>query len=262
MTKVVSLNGPPVVGDPIVDEALVLIDAETSDNIKRGVDADHPSQPWLAELSMIFVVGAAGEWKSIGGYHAFIRPNAFWHMSEEATRVNGITDELLHQQGVPVTDVLDRWGKALQGGFLPCAFNYGFDGKIMRGAMRRAGRKDYRETPYVDTMLDAHPHVRATTDKGKIKFPNLLEACIHYGVPTAPGSGPYKAVRDNNMQLALLLAMIKRGHSPRIRNYRSEEPYFEPASACRIAPPVSDFRPKDPRSLADLPPHRQPTKKV
>jgi DNA polymerase III epsilon subunit-like protein len=264
MIKVVSTNGVPVIGDMIVNEALVFIDTETSDNIKHGITADHPSQPWLAEIAMRFLVLANEKWTIVGGYHAFVRPNAFWKMSPEATRINGITDEFLHR-GIPVSNVLERWENVLQGGFIPAAFNFGFDGKIMRGAMRRSGRPDYRATPYVDTMLDANAHIKAKTPKGRPKFPTLNEACRFYSLPLVTGFGtPNKAIRDVDALVAIFLAMVDKGHPWTRREYiNPAKPQPNPTeNPTRRAPSdKADYRPPHPRQITDMPAHRQPTKR-
>ncbi len=73
-----------------------------------------------------------------------------WDMSAKAGAVNGLTTEMLLAGGNPVSQVLDFYEACIRDGYHMAAYNAQFDGKMMRGEYRRAGRDDLFEiTPFV-----------------------------------------------------------------------------------------------------------------
>lgn len=247
-----------------MSDQIVFIDAETNDMIHDwSLPADHPRSPWLAELSMIFLLRTKIGWiECLPPFHAYFKPNSAWKMQIGAIEINGLTDAFLYQHGEPVElNALPRWKIALNDGFVPCAFNWNFDGKIMRGAMRRAGRLPY-EGNYHDTMLDANKPVSARRGDGKRKWPTLIEACTYFGVPVATGEGPGKSVRDNTMQVALFREMEKRGIEIPLRPINKSAPKSKSAPQLPLFDgPDKEYKPPNPRSLAGMPAHRQPFKR-
>lgn len=118
-----------------------VIDTETNalPDLKRSADAE--GQPRLAQLSMILL-------DTFGQVHGeqnfYIKPDG-WSMSPETTAINGLTDEFLHDHGVPVVEALGAYSTAIMEGRFIIAFNAQFDCKIMRGELRRAGIPDLFE---------------------------------------------------------------------------------------------------------------------
>lgn len=77
------------------------------------------------------------------GWSAYVRDNC-----AEAFKINGLSLEILEEQGKPVHDVLDRYASMVARCDGITAFNVAFDQKIIRRERRFIGRPDgYGERP-------------------------------------------------------------------------------------------------------------------
>lgn len=158
----------------------IILDTETSGLFDFSKPADAEGQPRLASLGM-FIVDEAR--RIIGAESWYVYPDG-WSMSEEAGRVNGLTDEFLMEHGEPVELVLSRYAELVDAGDIIAAFNVSYDTKVMRGELRRAGMDDRFE----DTMTCCL--MKPCTDICKIprsgsrgyKWPTLDEACKSLGI--------------------------------------------------------------------------------
>lgn len=184
--------------DPIEDEKAaeaaartagwpwIIFDCETTGLPLRGKQADgspfpadHPGQPRLAALTMIWATPTLAITKE---RHWFIRPDG-WKMEPGATYVNKLTDKFLAEHGVPVDEPLEVYAKAIEEGHIFGAYNVVFDAKIMRGELRRAGLSDGREkTPVICAMVKSAGVVKAKKANGQPKMPKLSETCSHFKI--------------------------------------------------------------------------------
>ena len=146
----------------------------------KGVPAVHPSQPHLAALSLIRCTpGFAITREQL----LYVKPEG-WTMQAEATETNGLTDAFLQQHGMPIAQVLDQYEQVIRERRALIAHNAGFDLRIMRAELRRAGRDDrFATTPHVCTMQAAFGVVKAKTPEGKPKPPRLEETMSHLKIP-------------------------------------------------------------------------------
>lgn len=117
-----------------------------------------------------------------------------WKMSPGATKVNGITDEMLAAEGLPVVEVLRIYAEFIDQGWIVVAHNAQFDAKVMRGELRRAGMDDrFMATRVICTQKAAQAVIKeAPTNKmmaagyKTYKAPKLTEAYEYfYGEPFA-----------------------------------------------------------------------------
>lgn len=122
----------------------VVIDTESSDLFSKDpltgkfLPADHPDQAHLASFCAI----ATHPNLEIQEVHNIpIKPDG-WVMSEGATRVNGLTTDWLLANGEPLERAVDLYVNYIAAGRIVIGYNVWFDLKLMRGAMRRAGRSD------------------------------------------------------------------------------------------------------------------------
>lgn len=117
-----------------------------------------------------------------------------WNMHPEATAVNGITDAFLDKHGIPIEEVLDQYEAVIREGRALIGHNVGFDLRMMRGELRRAGRDDrFDTTLHVCTMQMSFGVVRAKTAEGKAKPATLEELMRHLKIPQ---HGPHTAAGD------------------------------------------------------------------
>jgi DNA polymerase III subunit epsilon len=156
----------------------MVLDTETSGLFNFKLPADDPSQPRLATAAIILLDDLEAEAREFG---FMVKPDG-WEMSEGATAVNGLTTEMLLAGGRPVAEVLDFYEGCVRDGYHMAAFNAQFDGKMMRGEFRRAGRDDlFTITPNVCLMraMTDVCQLPAANGRGGFKFPKLVEACSH-----------------------------------------------------------------------------------
>lgn len=162
-------------------EPSLVFDTETNGLFDFSKPADDPSQPRLASVGFIEVDEGL---RVTGERSHLIKPDG-WVMGEEAGRVNGLTMERLHDEGIPVAEVLDYYETMIRAGRVAVAFNAQWDCKMMRAELRRAGRDDLfqitRNICVMRPMTDICQLMPAGGRAG-YKFPKLSEALEHIGV--------------------------------------------------------------------------------
>lgn len=190
-----------------------VIDTETSGLFDFSKPADADGQPRLASLAMVFLDEELAE---TGRVHILVKPDG-WEMSEAVSAINGLTTEILNEQGFPVADAIKAYADVIDEGHVIVAFNAQYDTKIMRGEMRRAGVDDrFERTPNICAMraLVDVCQVPKKTGKG-FKFPKLSEACAHFEIIN---EGEHSAAGDADACVALLrkLHELKRLPEPAV----------------------------------------------
>lgn len=154
---------------------IAVIDTETSGLFDFAKPADAEGQPRLANLAVIML---DDELRVMAEHDFYVQPVG-WQMTEEATKVNGLTTEFLLTNGEPVRTIQRRYSTLVEEGFVIAAFNAQFDTKVMRGELRRAQMPDlFEQTPNI-CLMRAMTNVCRIPKKsgGGYKFPKLSEAC-------------------------------------------------------------------------------------
>lgn len=189
----------------------LLIDTETSGLFDFSKPADADGQPRLAELAMILIDptdrGGAME------HNFLIRPEG-WEIGPEMGAINGLTQALLDDQGVPVSEAIAAYAAAIDHGAIVVTFNAQFDTKVMRGEMRRAGVDDrFEKTPNICAMraLTNVCNIPKKTGRG-VKFPKFAEAYAHFF--GQPPEGQHTARGDCNALLEIFMEMFQRDLLP------------------------------------------------
>ena len=183
----------------------VVIDTEGSGIFNYKLPAEHPDQPRLAALATICL---DDDLSVTDVRELFVHPMGEWMMTPEATAVNGITDEILHERGVPVSFVLDYYTMLVKHeGRAVIAFNSQFDCKQMRGELRRAGMDDLFEiTNNVCVMRKSKGVIPKVN--GKNGWPSLKEACTFLNLDH---EGAHGALKDAEDALAVFRYLHSRG---------------------------------------------------
>jgi len=160
----------------------LVIDTETTGLFNWSLPADADGQPRMAQFGGIYLPDISGEPVNTAAH--FIKPDG-WEMSPEAGAVNGLTTEFLHENGVPVSVVLDSYEQAIAEGYVIVAFNAQFDTKVMRAELRRAGRPDlFQNTPNICVMR-ALKQIPDIPRKKGAKWSSLELACQYFGIDNA-----------------------------------------------------------------------------
>lgn len=208
----------PTAPADLVPQKFLVIDTETSGLSNFKLPADHPEQPWLAELAMIRV----DENLQIESEHIFLVKPDGWVLSEEAARVNGLTMERLEAEGTELTEVLFEYTKAIREGRAVIAHNAQYDCKIMRGMLRRRGLDDlFEETPNFCTMRKSIGFVIKAD--GKKGWPKLSDCCAHFKIPQAE---QHSAIHDARSCLETVRWLKKLGVeiTPEVHNAKEGHP--------------------------------------
>jgi DNA polymerase-3 subunit epsilon len=184
--------------------AYLLIDTETNGLFDFSKPADADGQPRLAELAMILIdpLDPDGAMEQ----HFLIKPEG-WIIGPEMQAINGLTQAMLDEKGVPVLDAINAYAAAIDHGAVVVAHNAQFDTKVMRGEMRRAGVDDrFEQTPNICTMRSLTMVCNIPKKNGKgVKNPKFKEAYAHFfgkepeGQHTAEGD--VRALREIFMEM-------------------------------------------------------------
>lgn len=161
----------------------LVIDTETNDLPDWDLPADHPDQPRLAQLAMI-ECEPGPDFEITGVRDFYVKPDG-WLMSPGATAVNGLINESLEKDGIPIGQVLDVYEKSILEGRTIVAYGARFDCKVMRGEFRRAGRYDlFEQTPNIclKNIMTAICRIPQKNGRG-LKWPKLQEAMAHFDLP-------------------------------------------------------------------------------
>lgn len=164
---------------------LVLVyDTETTGLVK-GVDYTDPNMPFLASVAAILYDNEAHH--IVASVNSMVQPDG-WTMPEEAGKINGLTNEVLHRLGVPASALLPTCIALMFKADLRVAHNVDFDSKVIAAALWRHIIKEDSEKvahqtvkawlalPSYCTMQESKNLVKALNKRGQIKYPKLTEA--------------------------------------------------------------------------------------
>lgn len=185
------------------------IDCETTGLFDYTKPADAEGQPRLCQLGMIWL---KDDLSTIAEAEYTIKPDG-WTISEEATGVNGLTQELLEEIGIPIGRALEQYAEAIDRRNVIVGFNTPYDIKLMRGELRRAKLEDrYMQTRTLDLMNGCRRIVGAKTKDGKSKAPSLIEACDFFGIEREPV--PHRALGGARAVTNILRRLREQGAMP------------------------------------------------
>ncbi len=210
-----------------VDELLagvakyVVFDTETTGIFDFKRPADDPDQPRMASFAAILMTE---DGTILSETKHFVKPDG-WSMPQgpgTAGEVNGLTDDFLTENGIPIGEVLDFYDGLVTAGLQFAAFNAQFDLKMMRAEFRRAGRDDrFEQTPNFCLMRGLAPYGAEGLPimRGYIK---LREVCDHWGIPL---DNAHDAMADARASAEILRRMIADGRVPEAKiHYAKEKP--------------------------------------
>lgn len=195
-----------------------IFDTETNGMFDFSLPADDPSQPRLAWLYAILVDETLDAVEVID---LKVKPDG-WSMTPEATEVNGLTDEILEAEGVPVADVLDAWNRLVDEGYEFFAFNARFDAKQMRAELRRAERDDRFEETKNGCLMIACRGLGVKKMNGKGGQPRLIDCTNHFGIDH---ENPHQGKDDTWAAYEIYKILAERGDLPEAKvHYAKNRP--------------------------------------
>jgi len=207
---------------------IMIIDTETSGlmDFKRPAEAE--GQPRVCEFAAVTL---KEDLTADEHFQCYIQRDG-WEMSPEITKINGITNEMLDQHGIPIKQALDFYADKILTGYTVLAFNAQFDCKMMRSELHRAGRqKLFYETMNACMMRDARPFAKSIgrhieklpkedgTPVSQGGFPKLSDLCAFLGVETLP---KHNALDDCVITHRCFLKLVELGYEPDFRVHESK----------------------------------------
>ena len=144
-------------------------------------------------------------------------------MSEEAGKVNGLTDEFLMEHGEPVELLLSHYADLIDTGHVIAAFNVSYDAKVLRGALRRAGMDDrFEQTKTMCLMRACTPICKVPRASGRgYKWPTLAEACAHFNIWNPD---KHSAIGDALVAMQIFLKLDALGLLPEAEIHYAKNP--------------------------------------
>lgn len=128
---------------------ILFFDTETTGLPNWHMPSDDPTQPHIVQLAAMLT---DDEGVKCGSMDFLIQPAGWTLTGTEAAEMNGLTDEICEQSGVPVETALDAFFALLERADLSVAFNRNFDARMIRIALKKRDQED----PRLDQMK-AHP---------------------------------------------------------------------------------------------------------
>lgn len=189
----------------------LIFDTETTGLFNFGLPADAPGQPRLLQAGFIYLDHIDDEPVRVGNY---IKPEGFTVAEHDAaaiakgkkpaSSINGLTDELLNDRGVPVKEVLDLYASAIEDGYVAVAFNAQYDLKVIRAEMRHAKRDDLFEKTRNVCVMRAMTELCAIPKRNGfgLKFPSLAEACEYWGITN---ENPHDGMADAEAAMKIMI---------------------------------------------------------
>lgn len=206
----------------IPPKGILVIDTETNKLPDYTKDADHPDQPRVADFAAI-ALDASGAVQF--EFQRYIKPDG-WSMDPGASAINGLTDDFLREQGIPIGIVLDFYQQSIAQGYGIVAYGAQFDCKLMRGELRRAGLDDmFYETRNVCLMREARPFAKSIgreiikaggNNRG---WPKLDDLCAFLGIERTEKHGGLTDARDTALCFQKMLGL---GYQPIFRVHESK----------------------------------------
>lgn len=225
----------------------VVLDTETTGlfDFKAPADAEH--QPRLATFAAVLTDADGNE---IDRVSLYVKPDGWSINGTQAAEVNGLTDEVLRDRGVPIHDVLSLWNHWIDAGATMVAFNADFDTKVMRGELRRAGLPDrFDATKRLCVMKALKPYAQQGLAVKGAGFVKLETACAFFGITN---KAAHTAMADAEAAFHVLRRLM-------IDGYIAGNPDLGQGQIPRdieAPPPAGHNMP--PEEIAETPPHYDP----
>lgn len=196
-------------------QRIFVYDTETTGFPIWQEKSDHPNQPHLVDLCGI-LYSADGE--IIEVMESLVKPDG-WTISDEVSKIHGITNDYAVINGQDERQVLALFGRLHKQADIRVAHNIQFDDRIMRIAIKRFFGEEpanrFREKSTFCTANAAKPlcqipptaKMLASRFKNQFKTPNLTEALKHFTGEDLDGA--HRAKVDTIGCAKVLFAILK-----------------------------------------------------
>ena len=138
-----------------------------------------------------------------------IQPDGF-NIPYDAERIHGISTELAREQGIPLSEALEKFNNALARAKFVVGQNVGFDVNIMGCEFYRMGIESNMSRPILDTCTETTAGILQIPGGrgGKFKLPTLTE--LHQYLFNKPFAEAHNATADVEATTRCFLELIRR----------------------------------------------------
>ena len=152
----------------------LIFDTETTGMVLWKEGHEHPDQPGLVELAFELYNHERGE--PMTYFSSVINPGM--PVTEGASNVHGLTDEVIKKVGIPAKPALFFLIAALNIADRVVAHNLSFDKKVIHAALHQCGLNNTRldSLPGHCTMHASTPILKLPSQRTGFKWPKLDEA--------------------------------------------------------------------------------------
>lgn len=231
-------------------------DTETTGLPVKGVKgqppvaADDPRQPHVLSFGSITLDENGVE---LSREKFYVKPEGFTVAECDARNIaaggkaasefNGLFDDYLNENGVPIAEVLDHYSTAIRSGLIATAFNVIFDAKMMRGELRRAGLPDlFEETKTICTMRGLAPYGPEGLPivRGFIKLQLVAD---HFGFEL----DNHEVMSDTEAVAHIMRVLLRDGRvpDPKVNYSKHGAPKKAAASSAPLSKPVTSTQMPD-----------------
>jgi len=162
---------------------ILFFDTETTGLPLWSEPSEHPGQPYLVQYAGIL---ADDHRRVIAAASMLVKPDG-WEITEEASKIHGITQEMATRYGEPLADVLAYHSKLYAAADLVVCHNVSFDARIMKIQHLKlgteyAGMIDESQKPEFCTMKTGTNIAKVPHPNGRAgyKWPKLVELHQHF----------------------------------------------------------------------------------
>jgi DNA polymerase III epsilon subunit-like protein len=162
---------------------ITIFDTETSDVVNDKRPMGDPCQPHIASVAAVCYTDDGS--RELHSVHLYIRPEN-WSMNPGASKVNGLTNEFLAENGIDLEVALTVLDHLFYQSRAVFAFNSQFDEKMYNIECSRKGRASFLDRkihcamlPFVALLRLPHAYPQSAWYPGEFKWPKLNEVYQH-----------------------------------------------------------------------------------
>jgi DNA polymerase-3 subunit epsilon len=154
-----------------------IFDTETTGLPNKALAPDDPKQARIMQIAAILI---DDEFKQVGQFCVYIKPENWPVVHSKAFEAHGITEELCREKGVDARDALRVFDMFVTASDRVLAFNLKFDSQLIDIEMARQSwpwRFGWEtDSKFICPMCALTPVMKLTRANGAAKWPNLGEA--------------------------------------------------------------------------------------
>ena len=186
----------------------LIFDVESTGLAQWNLSSQEPTQPDIIQLGALLHDGE----QEVDFIDTLVHPPWPWEMSAETEAVHGISRERIASEGVPTTEVMEKFLKLVSRADTLVCHNTQFDAKLIRTALHRCGYVESLEMmmnkDFYCTMKRSTKFCNIPGKRGP-KWPKLIE--LHRILFNEDFEGAHSAIVDVRATARCYFELRRRG---------------------------------------------------